>query len=306
MQIREDLHFLQVQKQGFVDSSSIVAVRDARGLTCLEIGGGGEENIRRTLALFEADGLSVRGIHTVVVSHTHADHMGAIAHFRGLSPGMIVVDHEADAPFLQDNRLLNRIFDVDLIPRHFPGKRMDVLEFYAAFCPISQTRPDRTVAEGDELRCGPYAFRVVHTPGHHPGHICLFEPEQRILFAGDMLGLEVPFYTPSSGGSAGFLESMRKFRALNPALVIPSHGDLIREPGPAIQKAAEKVMRREQRLLEALAGPPRSFRQLLPALFRSEGQHAFPGAAILASHLGKLQGEGRVREEDGLYVLEPS
>jgi glyoxylase-like metal-dependent hydrolase (beta-lactamase superfamily II) len=303
VKLREDLCFLKVEKEGFVDSSSIVAIRDSRGLICIEIGGGGEKNIRQTKELFQAEGLSVYDIHTVIISHTHADHMGAIAHFRALNPEMIVVDHETDAPFLQDNRLLNEIFNVDLIPRYFPGERMDMLEFYEAFCPISETRPDQTVVEGDTLRCGPYSFQVIHTPGHHPGHISLFEPEQRVLFVGDMLGLEVPFYTPNAGGSAGFMESMRKFRALEPDLIIPSHGALIHDAPAAVRTAAGKVMRREERLLEALSGGPRIFQDLLPALFRNAGQYVFPGAAILASHLQKLYGEGRLYEEEGRYHL---
>lgn len=303
MKLREDLYFLKVEKVGFVDSSSILAIRDSRGIVCVEIGGGGRENIRRTQELFQADGLSTAEIHTVVISHTHADHMGAVGHFRTTNPGMIVVDHEADAPFLRDNRLLNRIFDVDLIPRYFPAERMDVLEFYAAFCPISETCPDRTVKEGDTLAFGAYSFRVIHTPGHHPGHIALFEPALGLLFVGDMLGAEVPFYTPSAGGAAGYLESLRTFRALAPERVVPSHGELILDAEAAVQTAEEKVVRREERILEALAGAPRTFRELLPALFRSERQFVFPGTAILASHLQKLAREGRILEETERYRL---
>ncbi len=298
MKLEEDLFFLKVEKHGFVDSSSILAVRDSRGIVCVEIGGGGPENIRRTRDLFEPQGLDVSDIHTVIISHTHADHMGAIGHFRAANPGLVVVDHETDAPFLRDNRLLNGIFDTALIPKHFPGQRMDVLEFYATFCPISETTPDRTVKEGDTLTCGSCCFRVVHTPGHHPGHISLFEPDLGLLFVGDMLGQEVPFYTPGAGGSAGYMESLRKFRALEPKLVVPSHGDLIRDPAAAVQLAAGKVTRREERILESLARGPRTFRELLPALFRAEGQFVFPGAAILASHLQKLAAEGRVIEEE--------
>jgi len=298
LKLQEDLFLLKVEKLGFVDSSSILAIRDSRGLVCVEIGGGGPENIRRTRDLFEADGLDVSDIHTVIVSHTHADHMGAIGHFRAANPGMVVVDHAIDAPFLQENALLNGIFDTALIPRHFPGQRMDVLEFYATFCPISETTPDRTVKEGDTLACGPYTFRVIHTPGHHPGPISLFEPGLRLLFVGDMLGQEVPFYTPSAGGTTGYMESLRKFRALNPELVVPSHGDLIRDAAAAVQAAAKRVVRREERVLEALAGGPRTLRELLPALFRSEGQFVFPGTAILAAHLQKLTGEGRIIEDE--------
>ena len=105
MELRKGLHFLQVEKKGIVDSSSIVVIRDAEGLSCLEVGGGGEENIRQTLALFEQEGLDVEDVHTAIISHTHADHMGAIAYFRERIPGLTVVDHEVDAPYMRDNTL---------------------------------------------------------------------------------------------------------------------------------------------------------------------------------------------------------
>ncbi len=303
MEIRPGLYFLKVEKKGVVDSSSLVVIRDREGLVCLEVGGGGDENIRQTLGLFEREGLSISDVHTVIISHTHADHMGAIAYFRERLPGLTVVDHEVDAPYLRDNTLLNRAFDADLVAEHFPGERFDILEFYAAFCPISETSPDRNVREGDVLACGAYAFEVIHTPGHHPGHISLYERHEKILFVGDMVGMEVPFYTPSSGGAVGYLASMKKYLALDVDLIIPSHGDLVENAREVIQGAVGKVGRREDRLLRALDGPPKTFNELLPNLFRSPAQYMFPGAAVLASHLEKLKKDGVLREEDGRYRL---
>jgi glyoxylase-like metal-dependent hydrolase (beta-lactamase superfamily II) len=286
-----------------VDSSSILVIRDTRGLICIEVGGGGEENIRQTRTLFEQDGLDISELHTVIVSHTHADHMGAIAAFREELPGLTVVDHEVDAPYLRDNVLLNRAFDADLVAKHFPGNHFDILEFYAAFCPISATSPDRTVREGDVLECGAYDFEVIHTPGHHPGHISLYERNAKFLFVGDMLGMEVPFYTPSSGGVEGYLTSMEKYRALEVDLIIPSHGDLLQDAREVIGGAVGKVKRREERLLDGLDSQPKTFNEFLPDLFRNAAQHMFPGAAILASHLEKLKKEGVLTEEDGRYRL---
>ena len=303
MEIRQGLHFLQVEKKGIVDSSSIVVIRDAEGLICLEVGGGGEENIRQTLALFEQEGLNVKDIHTAIISHTHADHMGAIAYFRERVQELMVVDHEVDAPYMRDNTLLNRAFDADLVAEHFPGNALDILEFYAAFCPISETSPDRSVVEGDVLACGAYAFEVIHTPGHHPGHISLYERNEKVLFVGDMEGMEVPFYSPSSGGAEDYLASMEKYLALDIDLIIPSHGDLVENAREAVEGAAGKVKRREERLLDGLDGHPKSFNEMLPDLFRNPAQHMFPGAAVLASHLEKLKMEGVLIEEGGKYRL---
>jgi glyoxylase-like metal-dependent hydrolase (beta-lactamase superfamily II) len=229
--------------------------------------------------------------------------MGAIAYFRERVPGLTVIDHEVDAPYMKDNTLLNRAFDADLVAEHFPGERFDILDFYAAFCPISETHPDRNVLEGDELTCGAYAFEVLHTPGHHPGHISLYERNEKILFVGDMVGMEVPFYTPSSGGVEGYLASMEKYLALEVDLIIPSHGGLIENAREVVEGAAGKVKRREERLLNRLGDRPKTFNEFLPDLFRNPAQHMFPGAAILASHLQKLGKDGIVEEEKGKYRL---
>jgi len=303
MELRKGLHFLQVDQKGILDSSNILVIRNIDGLNCIEVGGGGREKIRQTLTLFEQEGLDISDIREVTISHTHADHMGAIAYFREQLPGMVVIDHEMDAPYLRDNTLLNRIFDSELVAKYFPQKTFDILELYRAFCPISETSPDRIVREGDVLEWDERAFQVIHTPGHHPGHISLYDPDEKILFAGDMLGREVPFYTPSSGGVAGYLASMEKYRALEIDLIIPSHGDLIEDAEEAIEIAANKVKQREERLLDALGGRAMIFNEFLPALFRNPAQHTFPGAGILASHLEKLKEDGILHEEDGTYRL---
>lgn len=299
MELHKGVHFLKVPKTGIIDSSNILVVRDATGLACMDIGGGGESNIRQTLRLFESEGLKISDLHTVLISHTHADHMGAIGHFRDLVPGVTVVDHEADAPFLRDNRLLNEIFDAELVARHFPGTRFDILEFYRNFCPISETSPDRTVVEGELFEWGEFVFEVIHTPGHHPGHLSLFERTHRDLFVGDMLGTEVPFYTPRSGGVEGYLASLDKYRALQAARIVPSHGDLIEEPERAIEEAMGKVMQRHERVCEALKAGPRTVRELVPEVVRRPSQHAFPGVAIVVSHLAALAKEGVVQEVEG-------
>ena len=113
-----------------------------------------------------------------------------------------------------------------------------------------------------------------------------------------MVGMEVPFYTPSSGGVEAYLSSMEKYLSLDMRQILPSHGDLIENPREAVESAVKKVMRREEKLLEALMEEPRTFHELLPVLFRSPHQYMFPGAVILSSHLEKLKRERMVEERE--------
>jgi glyoxylase-like metal-dependent hydrolase (beta-lactamase superfamily II) len=47
--------------------------------------------------------------------------------------------------------------------------------------------PDVELHDGDELAIGQLRFKVLHTPGHTPGHVCFYEPDEGVLFDGDVL-----------------------------------------------------------------------------------------------------------------------
>jgi len=303
MELFKNFHFLFVEKKGFVDTASIFAIRNPTGFTCIDVGGGGDQNIKLTTDLLNGDGIDVSDINAVIISHTHADHMGAIAHFKSLNPNITIINHKEDAQYLSDNQKLNHIFESNLVSQYFPDKSFNVMDFYKAFCPISEAESDRTVVEGDMLNCGDYTFEVLHTPGHHPGHISLYEPNLRALFVGDMVGMEIPFYNSRSGGVEGYLESIKKYRNLGIDVILPSHGELIHNPSEVLSEIEKKIMNREERILSALSKAPNTFHELLPTLFRNPAFFVFPGSGILSSHLDKLKNEVRIRQEGQKYFL---
>lgn len=303
MELFPGFFYFNVKKENFVDSSSIMAIKDSDGVSCIEVGGGGKENINKTIGHLDSAGITIRDIHTAIISHSHADHMGAIAHFKSINPDIRIVNHKLDSPYMENNHLLNEIFESHEIQRYFPEKLFDVIEFYKLFCPISEAKTDIKVNDGNVILCGDYSFHVIHTPGHHPGHISLYEKDLKVLFAGDMVGMDVPFYNNISGGVSGFIESLKTFNRLSIDLIIPSHGNLIYNPYEIINKIISKLQRREERILNALLDGPKCFSDLLPVLFRDENFYAFPGVGILSSHLDKLKKDNMVIEDRDNYIL---
>lgn len=85
---------------------------------------------------------------------------------------------------------------------------------------------DRELAEGDTVRTDLGEWHVVETPGHAPSHICLYQPERRLLISGDHLLGRVSLYfdtgyTPDPVGE--FLASLDKVEGLDARLVLAGH-----------------------------------------------------------------------------------
>ena len=127
------------------------------------------------------------------------------------------------------------------------------------------------LADGDVIG----DWRVIYTPGHDPGHICLFRESDGVLLCGDVL---LPGFTPniqpSSDGSdalADFLASLRRLAELPVTLVLPAHGERYTD---AAGRARELISHHEERLdtlRDAMRSGTTRLRDLRNATFRMEG-----------------------------------
>lgn len=86
--------------------------------------------------------------------------------------------------------------------------------------------PDRFLTEGDILEVGRLKFEIIHTPGHSPGGICLYNDEEKVLFSGDTLfegtcgRVDLPY-----SDEVAMITSLKKLLALPPETkVYPGHG----------------------------------------------------------------------------------
>jgi hydroxyacylglutathione hydrolase len=87
--------------------------------------------------------------------------------------------------------------------------------------------PDLELHDGDELQVGALSFRVLYTPGHTPGHVCFYEPEEGVLFDGDVLFYRGIGRTDLPGGSwQQLLDSIQRvlFALPDETTVYSGHG----------------------------------------------------------------------------------
>jgi glyoxylase-like metal-dependent hydrolase (beta-lactamase superfamily II) len=167
--------------------------------------------------------------------------------------------------------------------------------------------PWQFLADGDVMCAGDGELHVVHTPGHAPDHLALWEPSIRTLFSGDLVVAGSTVVIPASmeGSLRAYLESLERVLALNPARLLPAHGDPIEEPAPLIREYLEHRRARERQIIAGLRAGDRTVAALVARIYVGLD----PGLVAMASesvraHLRKLADEGaahQVGDEWALY-----
>jgi len=144
---------------GPVQENCHIARRDgAREAIVIDPG----EEADRLLEAIEALELEVKAI---LLTHTHFDHVGAVAPV-ARATGAEVWCPEIEVPVLAD------------IMRYVP---------WAGFGPYESYDADHTVAGGETLQLAGLDIDVLFTPGHSPGHVTYWVPDEQTAFPGDVL-----------------------------------------------------------------------------------------------------------------------
>jgi glyoxylase-like metal-dependent hydrolase (beta-lactamase superfamily II) len=165
----------------------------------------------------------------VVNTHWHSDHVGANALLQAGGAGIAASTPDAEA-----------------LARRDPGCCQ--AEYFDQ--PVAPYTVDEPLDDGQLLRLGDTEWQVVRTPGHTPGHLALWQPEERLLAVGDALSdYDVGMVSLTLDGpeaAAVALASLRRLVDLAPRVLLPSHGPIPADTGAALATA----LRRAQRLVD--------------------------------------------------------
>ena len=151
----------------------------------------------------EALGFNSRQIKTIVNTHCHFDHTGGNKKFRNWLKAEILI-HNADKKALETGSgTLAEFFNEQ--PRTITV--------------------DRTLREGNIIATKNFRFKIISTPGHTKGSICLYEPMKKILISGDTLFEDGAGRTDlESGNKEKMFESLKKLSELQIIYLLPGHG----------------------------------------------------------------------------------
>ncbi len=156
---------------------------------------------------------------------------------------------------------------------------------------------------------GATTWQAVHTPGHSPGHLCLFRQSDRVLISGDHLLEHVspnvsalPFQPVDPLG--GYLRALQRVADLRPSLVLPGHGEPFTDLEGAVASQQSHHAQRLAAVLAALAHEPQSAFAVAKAIPWTErhrkfrelaGAHRFLAFGETLAHLERLAQRGDIR-----------
>ena len=160
-----------------------------------------------------ADFLRDRKVKTVVNTHFHEDHIAA-------------------------NRFLQDRYGVEIFA---PALSVDKINKPADLYPYQEEVwgypvPSQVKPLGKVIGTENFSFKVIPTPGHDRDHVCLFEPNQRWLFSGDLYVGKRPVVCRPMDDQWQILEDLKTVRALKPRILFPAPGNVFFDPGETLDK----------------------------------------------------------------------
>ena len=270
--------------------------------------GSGLDSSRRDLALGFAIVREIFGqearyeaIDTAIVSHAHIDHFGGSNDLK-VQTGATLCVHELDARVIAyfDERVVVATRDVEVFMRRAgvtPAERERLIGLYGQsrhwFKPVGV---DRSLRDGDLIGNG---HRVIHTPGHCPGQICLLVGDV-LLTSDHVLSRITPHQFPEAitpfGGLEHYFQSLAKVRRLELVnLALGGHEDPITDLRARVDEIA--AFHRE-RLMQVrdICKEPRSVADVAGELFGTqEGYGSILAIEEAGAHVEYLHARGALR-----------
>jgi len=173
----------EITVTAFQQHTRIVGCEKTKRAICIDPGDDSDEIVRA----IDKHGFELQAI---AVTHAHMDHIGGVAGLKKRKPRADIMLHKAD----------------EFIYEALPGQPAWIgipREQWSSFGFDYDDPPkaDGYWEDGQSYQVGELEFKIIHCPGHTPGHVVLFEPTERKVFVGDVLFAGSVGRTDLPGGS---------------------------------------------------------------------------------------------------------
>jgi len=306
------------------------AMEDERGFAVVDPGLPGPTSYEALLQRLATAGLPLPRLHSVIVTHSHPDHFGGAARLREETGADVVThrdfrvwfDPEPDAEdpeMAADDETSQQELQGPWLrpvpwggepfrpPEGSMGKSADEFRTY-----LKHPRPTRRLDDADVASFARREWIAIHTPGHTPDHLCLYDPAEGVVLSGDHV---LPTITPHISGIgtsddplAEFFTSLDRMQTLDGVRhVLPAHGHPFINLSGRVDEIKKHHIDRLHRLTTASneLGRAASVNELMQHLFspRAWGSMAESETYAHLEHL-RLAGQAGAHWEDDLLLYE--
>jgi glyoxylase-like metal-dependent hydrolase (beta-lactamase superfamily II) len=285
------------------------AIAAGDGVVLVDTGAHTPESMAHLERALEQVGLRVEDVRLVVCTHAHYDHCGEAATIAARA-GCEIWMHPDNAHVLADVNDPDAVLAWRLEIGRQSGVPEEALqrlaEESAGGVPLAlPLRPDRDLTDGVVIETDLGPWTVVETPGHAPSHVCLHQPDRRLLLSGDHVLGRITLYfdygwTPDPVGE--FLASLDRVDALDARLALSGHGRPFMGVHGHIEGSRTLVQMRLSAVREALAeiGPASAF-DVVPRVYGDAARQTTTRARLnkLLCYLTHLERRGEVRRIPG-------
>jgi glyoxylase-like metal-dependent hydrolase (beta-lactamase superfamily II) len=299
--------------------TQVYVLESATGPYLIDTGWNAPQAWDGLLAGLVTAGTSVADVQGVVITHHHPDHLGLAGRVRDAS-GCWVGMHPADTALVERHHeyLLD---DPDVL--HEETRRLleaadasvcEVEEIVGAARSLQMPLPplpDRLVVDGQLDLIPDRRLRVLHTPGHSPGHLCLHLEDEDLLLTGDHLLSTISshvglygFEEPGADPLLDYLTSLRKLQGGEPAEILPAHRGRFHGVDDRVESLVAHHEERLAELKEALADGPLTPWQLCHAMTWNRSWPEIP-VLMRRAALAEVFAHVRRLEQEGLVVVSP-
>lgn len=247
-------------------------VGGADGVAVIDPGPDEPEHLRALLAA-----IGGAPVLAIACTHTHRDHSPAATPLAELTGAPVI---GCAALVLDDH-----------------GPRAD-----AAF--DDTYKPDRVLANGDNIEGPGWTLTAVATPGHTSNHVCFalegIGSESGALFTGDhVMGWSTTVVAPPDGDMAAYMASLDKLHGRDDRVYYPAHGPQVDKPRQLVRGMIGHRRQRERQILKLLGERAQPITEMVPRMYKGVDQGLWPaaGRSVLA-HLIDLERRG-LADRDG-------
>jgi glyoxylase-like metal-dependent hydrolase (beta-lactamase superfamily II) len=183
-------------------------------------------------------GISLEKIGKAIITHHDLDHLGSLRDLQDLAPNPFeVLSHADEVPYIQGEKIPVKLTpkmlaQMEETMKGMPEENRKAMMGMGEVIAKQKLKVSRTVGDGEELPyCG--GIQIIHTPGHTPGHICLYHKVSKTLIAGDLLFVEKGKLEPApsfiNADTSMAMASIEKISRYDIANVIAYHGGLFQD-----------------------------------------------------------------------------